>query len=141
MKRKSRGFTLVELMIAVAIIGILTSIALPAYKDYVQRARMTEAFAALGGVQLSTEQYWANNRTYINYTFANGLPPSTANFSYGLSGATQSAYTVTATGLGNMAGFSYSINQAGTRATVALPAGWVTNPTCWVDRKSGVCTQ
>jgi type IV pilus assembly protein PilE len=141
MTRRSRGFTLIELLIAVAVVGVLTAIALPAYKDYVQRARMTEAFTALAGVQLSTEQYWANNRTYIGYSSTTGLPSTTANFGYVLTTATTSAYKVTATGVGNMAGFSYSIDQGGNRVTVALPAGWVGSTTCWVDRKSGVCTQ
>lgn len=138
MNRKSRGFTLLEMMIAVAVIGILTAIALPAYKDYVQRARLTEAFTGLGGVQLSAEQFWSNNRTYVGF---NALPAATVNFSYALTSATVSAYKVTATGLGNMAGFSYTIDQAGNRVTAGAPTGWVLSGSCWVDRKSGVCTQ
>jgi type IV pilus assembly protein PilE len=141
MIRRSRGFTLIELLIAVAIVGILTAIALPAYKDYVQRGRLTEAFAALGGVQLSAEQYWSNNRTYIGFAAVNGLPAATVNFSYALTAASVSAYKVTATGLGNMAGFSYSIDQAGNRVTATLPTGWTVTSSCWVDRKSGACTQ
>ena len=141
MKRKSRGFTLIELLTTVAIVGILTAVALPAYQSYVQRARLSEAFAGLGGVQLSTEQYWSNNRTYVGFSNANGLPAATANFSYALTVGTVSAYTVTASGLGNMAGFAYTIDQAGNRVTTAAPTGWVLSGTCWVDRKSGACTQ
>ncbi|MES2152039.1 MAG: type IV pilin protein [Pseudomonadota bacterium] len=138
MDKKAAGFTLVELLIAVAVVGVLTAIALPAYKDYVQRARLSEAFAALGGVQLSAEQYWANNRSYVGL---NTLPAASVNFSYALSTATVSAFTVTATGTGNMASFRYSIDQNGSRATLGAPAGWTLSASCWVDRKGGQCTQ
>jgi len=136
MKRNQRGFTLIEMMITVVIIGILTAVALPAYSNYVVRARTAEAFTALGGLQPSAEQWWANKRTYA------GLPvPDTVNFAYALSGASDSAYTVTATGRLRMAGFIYTIDQSGTRRTTGVPPGWTANDNCWVDRKGGLCTQ
>jgi type IV pilus assembly protein PilE len=136
MKRIARGFTLIEMMVTVAIIGILTAVAVPAYSNYMIRARTAEAFSALGGLQPGAEQWWANKRTYA------GLPlPATENFDYTLSNATDSTYTVTATGKKRMASFVYTINQSGARATTGVPAGWTTNATCWVDRTGGLCTQ
>ncbi|MET3131935.1 type IV pilus assembly protein PilE [Oxalobacteraceae bacterium GrIS 1.11] len=144
MKRGENGFTLIEMMVTVAIIGILTSIALPNYTAYVTRTRLTDAFTALGATQPSAEQYWANGRTYANFAVINGLPANTPNFTFALApGASATAYTVTATGIGKMVGFNYSIDQAGAHVTTALPGGWTlpSPSTCWTDRKDGTCSQ
>lgn len=57
MKRLQQGFTLIELMIVVAIVGILAAIALPAYQDYVIRSKMSEAEAAIAACKTSTAEY------------------------------------------------------------------------------------
>jgi type IV pilus assembly protein PilE len=140
MKRTQRGFTLIEVMITVAIVGLLTAVAVPAYTDYVVRSRLSEAFTALGGAQPAAEQFWSNRRTYAGFDSTTGFPAATANFSYTLSDATTSSYTITATGTGKMTGFVYTINQSGTRATTGSPAGWGTSGNCWVDHKGGACS-
>jgi len=140
MKRAQQGFTLVEVMIVVAIVSILSAVAIPAYSDYVTRGRLTEAFTGLGGAQSSAEQFWANNRTYVGFDAAQSFPGASANFSYALSNATASSYTVTATGKGKMNGFVYTIDQSGNRATTGSPTGWGTNAACWVDKKGGQCS-
>ena len=60
MKRVQQGFTLIELMIVVAIVGILAAIALPAYQDYTIRSKVSEALAAAGACKTSVAEYAAN---------------------------------------------------------------------------------
>jgi type IV pilus assembly protein PilA len=74
MMRKQQGFTLIELMIVIAIIGILAAIAIPAYQDYTVRAKVTE------GINLADAAKTAVAETYQS----NGNLPATGNASYGL---------------------------------------------------------
>jgi type IV pilus assembly protein PilE len=141
MKRMQQGFTLIEVMITVAIVGILLAVAVPAYSDYVTRGRLSEAFTALGGAQPSAEQFWANNRTYAGFDGASNFPAATPNFTYALSNASASTYTITATGRAKAPGFAFTVNESGTRATTASPAGWGTSTSCWVDHKGGACSE
>ena len=62
--RTARGFTLLELMITVAIVAILAAVALPTYRDYVRRGKLTEAHAALGAQRVRMEQFYQDMRTY-----------------------------------------------------------------------------
>jgi type IV pilus assembly protein PilA len=57
MKRVQQGFTLIELMIVVAIVGILAAIALPAYQDYIARSKLSEVMAAMGAAKTSVSEY------------------------------------------------------------------------------------
>jgi type IV pilus assembly protein PilE len=68
MKTKFSGFTLIELMIVVVIVGILAAIALPAYQDYVRKSRRAEALTQMLDLQLTEEKYRANNSTYGTLT-------------------------------------------------------------------------
>ena len=61
MKRVQQGFTLIELMIVVAIVGILAAIALPAYQDYIVRSKMSEAEAAVAACKTSVAEYTATH--------------------------------------------------------------------------------
>ncbi|OGA81866.1 MAG: prepilin-type N-terminal cleavage/methylation domain-containing protein [Burkholderiales bacterium RIFCSPHIGHO2_01_FULL_63_240] len=61
MKRVQQGFTLIELMIVVAIIGILAAVALPAYQDYTARGQASEAMTLLGGLKVPTAEAHGNN--------------------------------------------------------------------------------
>jgi type IV pilus assembly protein PilE len=140
MRRSARGFTLIEIMITVVIVGILSAIALPLYRDYVTRARLTEAFAQLAAAQTSAEQFWSNQRTFAGFDGALSFPADTANFSYVLTVATPSTYTINAIGAGPVAGFIYTVNQSGNRATTGVPSGWTLNGACWTDRKDGTCS-
>ena len=61
MKRLQQGFTLIELMIVVAIVGILAAIALPAYQDYIVRSKLSEAEAAIAACKTSVAEYTASH--------------------------------------------------------------------------------
>ena len=58
---KQQGFTLIELMIVVAIIGILAAVAIPAYQDYTIRAQVTEGLSLASGAKTAVSEYWASN--------------------------------------------------------------------------------
>ena len=136
-KAKSAGFTLLEIMIVVAIIGILASVALPSYSEYVLRARLTEATNALSSIRALKEQFFQDNRTYVNSPCSSaGL--NLQSFSVACSDESASAYTITATGSGTASGFSYTVNQAGVRATTNTKWG-LTSTSCWITSKAGTC--
>jgi type IV pilus assembly protein PilE len=140
-KKIQTGFTLIEVMIVVAIIAILASIALPSYNEYITRGRITDAVASLSDMRVKMEQYFQDNRKYTDACTAGTVAPApaaTSNFTFACT-LTASTYTVTATGINSMTGFVYTINEANVRATTGVPTGWTTSTTCWVLKKGGAC--
>lgn len=73
--KKQKGFTLIEMIIVVLIVGILGAIALPSYKDYVRKARRTEAQGVLEGLAQAMEQHFTQNSTYLT-TITGSAPKS-----------------------------------------------------------------
>ena len=130
MKRDS-GFSLIELMMVVAIVGILSAIALPSYRDHIIRGKLIDAVSALSDNRVKQEQFFQDNRTYTG----GPVPGTTKYFSFAASGVSATAYTMTATGLNDLAAYSYTINQSNTKGS-STPWG---NKACWVVKKSGEC--
>jgi type IV pilus assembly protein PilE len=124
----ARGFTLIELMIAVAIIGILASIAIPAYQQYVLRANRADAQAILMETAQFMERYFTTNNSYADAALLSGQSPKTGTAKYTISFSSQSdtAYTLQAAPQGSQTADScgtLSVDQTG--ATTAGGTG------CW----------
>ena len=136
--KNSSGFTLIEVMITVAIIAILSAIAIPSYSDYVVRGRIPDATTGLASKRVQAEQFYQDNLTYIGAKALDNDSTSSKYFTFTGVG-TLNTYTLTATGAGTMAGFIYTINQAGAKATTGVPTGWTAATTCWVTSKGGTC--
>jgi type IV pilus assembly protein PilE len=145
-RRFTAGFTLIELVVTVAIIAILASIGYPSYTDYIRRGQLPEAFAALSDYRVKMEQYFQDNKNYGTTNggaCANGTnPPSWANFTpqnqkyftYGCT-TTVTGYTLTATGAGGKAiGHVYTVNDQGQQATTQFKGQTMSGKKCWLMR-------
>lgn len=134
-----QGFTLIELMIVVAIVAILGAVAMPAYNDYVVRGKIPDATSNLATKRVQLEQFFQDNRTYVGAAACTADSTSSQYFDFSCAVQAASAYTLQAVGKGSMGGFTYTINEANVKATTAVPAGWTSNATCWVTKKGGSC--
>jgi type IV pilus assembly protein PilE len=142
MKRQT-GVTLLELMIVVAIVAILGSIGVPAYRDYVMRARLNEAYATLSAQRVRMEQFYQDLRTYTGACTAGTVAPpmtDTEHFTFGcaIAGDGQS-YLLQGNGSAVMAGFAFTVDQNNNRVTTGTPSGWTASATCWIRDKGGHC--
>jgi type IV pilus assembly protein PilE len=127
------GFTLIELMIAIAIVGILATIAIPSYVNYLRRGAAEEGTAALADGRVAIEQFYLDNKTYVGMP----CPASTSKFTMDCTTTppTATTYKIIANGTGNMASFVYTIDQTGLRHTDG-PWG---SGNCFITKKGESC--
>ena len=137
------GFTLIELMITVTIIGILASIALPSYTNYVKSGNAQEAPSNLLAMKTQAEQYYADNPAKGYKDFPCTTPASAKMFAYVCTYSPvtvpQNTFKITATGISgkNIANWTYSIDQSGVRASSGIDGA--SSTTCWITRSNGSC--
>lgn len=91
---KIRGFTLIELMVVVAIVGILAAIAVPLYGDQMRKSRRTEALTTLQSQQLAMERYRVDHASFATYSLPAGLDSS--HYKFTLSSTSATGYTLEA---------------------------------------------
>jgi type IV pilus assembly protein PilE len=143
MKTQNKGFTLVELLVVVAIIGIIAAIAVPQYGNYVTRSKLSEAHSTLSEMRVKLEQYFQDNRTYVGACATGTVAPTPTGkyFTYACSNLAATTYTVTATGIASQGtgSFVFTVDQANARATTGAPTGWTTSTSCWIVNKGGGC--
>jgi len=138
-KLPDHGFTLIELMVVVAIVGILSMIAMPSYSDYVTRGKIPDATSNLANKRVQMEQFFQDNQTYLGAPACTADTTSSPYFNFSCPVLTATAFTLQAVGKGTAAGFTYTVDQNNGKVTVAVPAAWATAPNCWVTKKGGVC--
>jgi type IV pilus assembly protein PilE len=88
---EQRGFTILELLIAIVVLGIIMAIAFPSFKDSMRKSRRSEAFAALSAVQLAQERWRTNHSSYTN-NVTGAWPASGTPTGLGQQGQTSSGY-------------------------------------------------
>jgi type IV pilus assembly protein PilE len=140
--RRRSGFTLIELMIAVAIVATLAAIALPSYNNQIRKSRRTEARMTLLDLAARTERLYSVTNTYFGTTTAGQLNPvdlgylatdawpltvGSGYYQIRLSNSTATTFTFTATPIGSQAAdtqcVTFSVDNTGNQQA--------TDPTCW----------
>ena len=140
--RKPRGFTLIELMIVVAVLGIISMIALPSYRGYVMKGNRSAAQQIMLNIQNREEMYIADARAYTDILGTTGLnitqqdwtctnisTTGCSNTNYtvtvALSGSTPPGYTITATALANQVNDgNMTLTSAGAKTRSAGDGKW-----------------
>jgi type IV pilus assembly protein PilE len=142
-KSAQSGFTLIEVMITVVIIGILAAIAIPSYTGYIKKARAAEATSALADIKVKMEQAYQDNRFYSCPT---GLSATATQYQGARffetkcelpAGTRPQTFLLTSTGLAaqDMTGFEFTINELNQRGSIFDG----TSGACWLTSKGGTC--
>jgi type IV pilus assembly protein PilE len=141
--RSDAGFSLVELMVALAIAAIIGAVALPSYRDHMMRTRIPEATSGLLLTAMRLEQFYQDRRSYLDGNGCGADLPRSEFFEFSCQPAPDGqSFLLLATGVasGVMAGFTYTLDQQGNAQTSMLPAAWGDAPVaCWINRRGASC--
>lgn len=148
-RARATGFTLIEVMIVVAIIAILAAVALPSYSSYIRRSAMQEAFSNLADQRIRLEQFYQDNRRYgpSAATTCRGAADNVLDLEgdkyFEINCTTSNSgqnYTLTATGRtgGTTDGYTYTLTDSGAKATTQFSGSTVTS-SCWAIKSASDC--
>ncbi len=137
MLQRQKGFSLMELLIALVIVAVLASVAVPSYNSYMAKGKLAQAVTQLNESALRMEQYFLDNRTYSGAgggcggVLANGdnFAVTCATSNGGL-GYTLTAQNVVNVGLGAAAAYTFTLDHQGNQATTSF-AGQAAAANCW----------
>lgn len=140
---KNKGFTLIELMVVVAVVAILSAIGFPAYTDYILRTQVAEATSTLSSMQVKMEQYYQDNRTYTGSCADDSVAPIPKGLKY-FNIACEinpngDGFILSANGKDGK--FIFQVDEANNMVTNTVPNGWVNTVNCWVGKSNGECVK
>ncbi|MDN3575786.1 prepilin-type N-terminal cleavage/methylation domain-containing protein [Chitinimonas viridis] len=145
MNKTQHGFTLIEIMIVVAIIGVLLAIAVPNYREHVVRSHATAAQSLIADQRVRLEQSYQDRRRYGNAGVCDVAMPTDKNFTLACDapGNQAQTYLLTisskgASGLG-VNGMVFTVTETNVRRTTAFPGAAGLPKNCWISTKAGVC--
>jgi type IV pilus assembly protein PilE len=145
---RRKGFTLIELMIVVAVIAILAAVALPSYTDYITRSKLVEAHSHLADLRVKQEQRFQDARAYSAALCSptGGAAADVKYFQFTCPAApTAATFTIQAAGLDDLEGITFTINESNVKTTTVTGGskmatkGYTGAANCWVKRKGGQC--
>lgn len=144
------GFTLIEVMIAVAIVAVLAAVAMPSYQNYVRRGQLSEAFTTLSDMRVKMEQWYQDNKFYGAASNSANCPTLPGYVAFPVTGkyfsvtctggaAPSQTFTLTAAGTGGLTtGYEYTLNQVGTKGTTKFQ-GTSSTAVCWLTKNATSC--
>jgi len=133
--KPQKGFSLIELMIVVAVIGILAAVAYPAYQDYVIRAKRGDAMNALAAVRIAQEKYRANNTSFADSTGTLGVSALSGDGYWDISVASysSSSFIITAIPNGHVDDSCefFAVDRNGPNYSWTIAGKTIANNECW----------
>ncbi len=139
----NQGFSLIELMIALAIGAILASIVVPAYRDHILRAHIPQATSTLSSLAMRLEQTYQDNHAYGDEKKCSVAMPDDNFFTFQCAAENNGqSFLLTASGKrgGEMADFIFTLDQNGNTKTTKLPEAWGKTPAnCWIAKRGSTC--